>query len=137
MTKVASLVLAAAVVVSASGCGQKTAVSTPDGKKLEMSVPGGKASIRQGEKAGVKVAVKRTGFEDPLEVKFLGMPEKVAVVGGLRVEKGSGTQEATFIFQADPQAPPVRGHVVRIEASGGGMKTNQVELTIDVLENKK
>jgi len=122
------------VTVTASGGGihpeatfkvtVKKGVATADttggtDKKLTLTAPSN-VTVKQGETASVKVDITRDKFNDPVSLKFSGLPEGVHVVENDLIISKDATG-AKLTLKADPDAKIEEGQKVTVTASGGGV----------------
>jgi uncharacterized membrane protein len=110
-----------ALLVCGPGCsGEKAGVEGEGGKKLSVKAPGG-TSIKPGDTATINIDITREKFNDPVGLKFTGLPEGVSIMeNDLTISKDVSTTKLTLKAAAD--AKPVEDHKVTVIASGGGMK---------------
>jgi hypothetical protein len=95
--------------VTASGGGIKpaatfkvTVTKLPDtAKKLTLTAPAN-VSVKQGETASINVDITRDKFNDPVELKFAGLPEGVSIMESDRtVSKDATSAKLTLKAAAD------------------------------------
>ena len=128
------------VTVTASGGGMNPEatfkVSVKKGadiaKKLTLKAPAN-TCVKQGETATINVDITRDKFNDPVELKFAGLPEGVSIMeNDLTVSKDATSAKLTLKAAAD--AKVVDDHNVTVTATGGGMRQ---EATFKVTVKKK
>jgi hypothetical protein len=117
---VTTSLLAAALLVGATGCPRdKKTVEGEAGKKLSVKAPAD-TSIKQGETATINVDVTREKFNDPVELKFTGLPDGVTIMeNDLTISKDATSAKLTLKVAGD--AKPVDGQKVTVTATGGGI----------------
>lgn len=99
------------------GAGTSSAADTD--KKLTVTVPAS-TSVKQGETASIKVDITRDKFNDPVSLKFSGLPEGVSIMeNDLTISKDATGAKLTL--KADPDAKIEEGHKVTVTAWGGGI----------------
>src|SRR5579859_4547898 len=78
---VATGLLAAAFLVGGTGCLNKEKKSAvgEGGKKLSVNSPGD-TSVKPGETATINVDITREKFNDPVELRFTGLPDGVSIM---------------------------------------------------------
>ena len=77
-------------------------------------------SIKQGETATITVDITRDKFNDPVGLKFTGLPDGVSVLeNDLIISKDATSAKLTL--KATPDARVVDDHKVTVTASGGGL----------------
>jgi uncharacterized membrane protein len=114
--------LTVALLVGGPGCTnkEKKTAEGEAGKKLSVKAPAD-TSIKQGETATINVDITREKFNDPVELKFAGLPDGVSIMeNDLTISKDVSSTKLTLKAAAD--AKPVDHHKVTVTASGGGMK---------------
>jgi uncharacterized membrane protein len=115
--------LTVALLGGGVGCtnkGEKKSAEGEGGKKLSVKGPGD-TSVKPGETTTIHVDVTREKFNDPVELKFTGLPDGVSIMeNDLTISKDVSTAKLTL--KADTDAKPVDDHKVTVTASGGGMK---------------
>jgi hypothetical protein len=131
------------VTVTASGSGMKQDVSfkvtvksaakiVATDKKLTLRAPGD-TSVKQGDTATINVNITRDKFNDPVELKFAGLPEGVSIMeNDMTISKDATSAKLTLKAAAD--AKPVDDHPVTVTATGGGLKQ---DATFKVTVKKK
>jgi hypothetical protein len=128
------------VTVRASGGGMKPEatfkVSVKKGvdtaKKLTLKSPAN-TSVKAGETATINVDITRDKFNDPVELKFAGLPQGVSIMeNDLTISKDATSAKLTL--KADADAKAVDDHNVSVIATGGGMTQ---EATFKVTVKKK
>src|SRR5579859_7312562 len=131
---VATGLLAAAFLVGGTGCLNKEKKSAvgEGGKKLSVNSPGD-TSVKQGETATINVDITREKFNDPVELKFTGLPDGVSVMENDRTISKDATS-AKLTLKATPDAKVVDEQKVTVTASGGGMTQ---DVTFKVAVKKK
>ena len=117
------------VTVTASGGGMKPEATfkvtvskggVDTAKKLTLKAPAN-TSVKQGETATINVDITRDKFNDPVELKFTGLPEGVSVMeNDLTITKDATSAKLTLRAAAGAKA--IDDHNVTVTASGGGMK---------------
>jgi hypothetical protein len=130
---VATGLLTVALLVDGTGCnkGVKTTTEGEGGKKLSVKAPGN-TSVKPGETATINVDITREKFNDPVELKFTGLPEGVSIMeNDLTISKDVSSAKLTLKATAD--AKPVDDQKVTVTASGGGM---QLDATFKVTVTK-
>jgi hypothetical protein len=111
-----------ALVVGGTGCPSKEKVTAEGegGKKLSVKAPAD-TSINSGETATINVDITREKFNDPVELKFVGLPDGVTIMeNNLTISKDVTSAKLTLKVADD--AKPVDHQKVTVTASGGGMK---------------
>jgi len=119
---VVACLLTAALLGGGAGCnkGDKKTAEGEAGKKLSVKAPGD-TSVQQGETASIHVQIIREKFNDPVELKFTGLPEGVTIMeNDLTISKDAASAKLTLKAAGDAKA--VDDHKVTVTASGGGMK---------------
>jgi len=124
----APLVLAALVL---TGCNTQTSTSKgAGGKELKLVTPK-TVTVEQDGNAELKVTVTRTGFDEPVAIKFDKRPD------GVTIEDGSldkGVKEKTFTVKAANTAK-VGKYTITVDGTHADMKDHH-EITIEVKEKK-
>jgi uncharacterized membrane protein len=118
---VVTSLLAVALLVCATGCprGEKKSAEGEGGKKLSVTAPKD-TSVKPGESATINVAITRDKFNDPVALKFAGLPEGVSIMeNDLTISKDATSAKLTL--KAADDAKVVDDHKVAVTASGGGM----------------
>jgi hypothetical protein len=104
------------------GCtnkGEKKSAEGEGGKKLSVQSPGD-TSVKPGETATINVSITREKFNDPVELKFAGLPDGVSIMEtDMTISKDASSAKLTL--KADADAKPVSDHKVIVTARGGGM----------------
>ncbi len=118
---VATGLLAVALLVCGAGCSsEKKTGEGEGGKKLTVKAPAD-TSIKPGETATINIDITREKFNDPVELKFTGLPVGVSIMeNDLTISKDVSSAKLTLKAGAD--AKPAADHKVTVTASGGGMK---------------
>jgi uncharacterized membrane protein len=105
---------------------------TDTAKKLTLKAPVD-TSVTQGETGTINVDITRDKFNDPVQLKFTGLPEGVSIMeNDLTISKDATS--AKFTLKASADAKLVDDHTVAVTASGGGMTQ---EATFKVTVKKK
>src|SRR5438067_9038761 len=99
-----SLVLAL-VLVGGLGCSGKKETTKEGDKELTLTPPGN-TSITQGTSGNAKVTIKRTKFDDPVDIEISGLPDKVTAEESKKTI-GKDSTDTTFILKVDDKAPVV------------------------------
>jgi hypothetical protein len=122
-------ILTAALVLALTGCSnEKKTVEGKGGEKLELTGPAN-TTIKQGETEKITVKVKRTKFDDAIDLDFK-LPEGVTLEEkSTRIDKGSN--DATFHLKADTKASP-RDDEGTVVAKGGDLKTDPSKWKITI-----
>jgi uncharacterized membrane protein len=118
------------VTVMASGGGMKPEATfkltvkksdtTSDGEKKLSLKPPGDASVNQGDTATIKVAIVRDKFNDPVVLKFTGLPEGVSIMEkDLTISKDADSAKLTL--KANVDAKTVDDQKVTVTATGGSL----------------
>jgi uncharacterized membrane protein len=131
-TFVATGLLAVTLLVGGTGCpkGEKKTAEGEGGKKLSVKGPAD-ASVKPGESTTIHVDITREKFNDPVELKFAGLPDGVSIMEhDMTISKDAST--AKFTLKADTDAKPVDDHKVTVTASGGGMKPEPATFKVSV-----
>src|SRR5882762_4664471 len=73
--------LTVALLVCSTGCPsrEKKTVEGEGGKKLSVKAPAD-TSVKQGDTATITVDITREKFNDPVELKFTGLPDGVSIM---------------------------------------------------------
>jgi uncharacterized membrane protein len=130
---VTTSLLTVALLLCGTGCSrEKKTTEGEGGKKLSVKGPSD-TSIKQGETATINVDITREKFNDPVELKFSGLPDGVSVMENDRTISKDATS-AKLTLKATPDAKPVDDHKVTVTASGGGMTQ---DVTFKVAVKKK
>jgi uncharacterized membrane protein len=114
--------LTVALLGGGVGCnkGDKKTAEGEGGKKLSVKAPGD-TNLKQGDTTTINVDITREKFNDPVDLKFTGLPEGIIILEkDLTISKDAATAKLTLKAAAD--AKPVDDHKVTVAASGGGMK---------------
>ena len=76
-----SCLLAVALLVGSPGCkgGSKKTAEGEGGKKLTVKAPAD-TSVKQGETTMINVDITREKFNDPVDLKFSGLPDGVIIM---------------------------------------------------------
>ena len=123
-----------AAVFLVAGCTNR-GPGTPDGdgaKKLTLKAPAD-ASLTQGETATINVVIAREKFNEPVTLKFTGLPEGVTIVeNDPTIAKDATSAKLTLRAAAD--AKVMDSHAITITGAGGGMTQ---EATFKVSVKKK
>ena len=128
------------VTVRASGGGMKPEATfkvtvkkgVDTAKKMTLKAPAN-TSVKQGETATINVDITRDKFNDPVELKFAGLPEGVIVMeNDLTISKDATSAKLTL--KADADAKVVDDYNVTVTATGGGLRQ---EATFKVTVKKK
>ena len=133
-TFVISGLLTASLLAGVVGCPYtpRSTEESKGGKKLTLKGPAD-ASLKPGETVTINVDITRDKFNDPVELKFTGLPEGVTMVENDRtISKDASSSKLTLQAAADAKA--VDDHKVTVTASGGGMTQ---EATFKVTVKKK
>jgi hypothetical protein len=88
-------------------------------KKLMLAAPAD-ATIKQGDKATVKVMITREHYPDPVEVKLTDLPTGVTVDGTPTIAKDATSADVTL--KASPDAKVVENQKVKVWAGSDAMK---------------
>ena len=128
------------VTVTASGGGIKPEATfkvtvkkgADTSKKLTLKAPAD-TSIKQGETATINVDITRDKFNDPVELKFVGLPEGVSIMENDRTLSKDATS-SKLTLKADADAKVVDKHEVTVTASGGGL-TQAATFKVTVKKN--
>lgn len=121
------------LLVGGTGCPSKEKKTSEGegGKKLSVKAPAD-TSIKAGETATINVEITRDKFNDPVELKFVGLPDGVTIMeNDLTISKDVTSAKLTLKVAED--AKPVDHQKVTVTASGGGMKP---EASFKVTVNK-
>jgi uncharacterized membrane protein len=125
-----TIVAVAGLVFGLAGCGETGKVKGPGGKELKLTAPGD-TTIKQGDSKDVTVTIKRTKFDDPVDVAIADLPKGVSADADKKtVEKGASTVK--FTLKADDDANPEDGHKVKVSAKAADMKEGPLEFTLNV-----
>jgi hypothetical protein len=119
---VATGLLAVTLLVGGTGCpkGEKKTAEGEGGKKLSVKGPAD-ANVKPGETTTILIDITREKFNDPVELKFTGLPDGVSIMeNDMTISKDASTAKLTLKAVAD--AKPVDDQKVTVTASGGGMK---------------
>ena len=111
-----------ALLVGGTGCPNKEKVTAEGegGKKLSVKAPAD-TSINTGETATINVDITREKFNDPVALKFVGLPDGVTIMeNDLTISKDVASAKLTLKVAED--AKPVDHQKVTVTATGGGMK---------------
>jgi hypothetical protein len=124
-----TLLAAIAALLLPLGCKHST-VQDSQGRSLTLMKPADQ-TVRQGETDQVAVSISRSGFSDPVSVRFSGLPSGVRVVEADK-KIASDQSTANFTLQADPGADLVANHAVRVTAEGpsGVAATQDFKVTV-------
>jgi uncharacterized membrane protein len=113
------------VTVTASGGGMTPEatfkVSVKKGadtaKRITLKAPAD-VSVNQGESATIAVDITREKFNDPVSLKYSGLPEGVRIMeNDMTISKDASSTKLTL--RADDDAKPVDNHPVTVTASAG------------------
>lgn len=130
MTHAAAGLFTAAILAFGAGCTRETKTTEgPAGKKLSVQGPSD-TSVKQGETATISVDITRTNFNEPIELKFVSLPDGVTIMENDRTISKDVTV-AKLTLKATPDAAPVKDQKVTVSASGGGM-TQAVDFKVTV-----
>lgn len=113
---------AVVLLVGGTGCPSKEKKTSEGegGKKLSVKAPAD-TSIRAGETATINVEITREKFNDPVDLKFVGLPDGVTIMeNDLTISKD--VTSAKLTLKVAENAKPVDHQKVTVAASGGGMK---------------
>src|SRR5262245_36862300 len=120
MKRLISVLLSAALLAFALpafvGC-EKATVEGPagSGKKLTLTKPSDQTLVR-GKTNEVRIAISRTGFRDPVSIRFENLPAGVTVQDMDRAIKADDTS-TNFTLKAEPTADLVQNQEVRVTAT--------------------
>jgi len=116
-----SCVLTVALLSGGAGCkGEKKSSEGAKGEKLTVQAPAD-ISMKQGETKEFTVNITREKFNDPVDLKFNGLPDGVTIMeDNMKVSKDATS--AKFNLKASDSAKVADDQVVTVSASGGGMK---------------
>jgi hypothetical protein len=116
------------------GCGETVTTQNKNtDRKLSLTVPND-VSIEQGDSEAVKVSIDRDNFNEAVNIEVENLPAGVKLIEGDRTIP-AGKESVEFTLQVERDAQPVKDHPVRVKATGGGLKTEPAQFTLDV--NKK
>jgi uncharacterized membrane protein len=122
--------LTVALLTCGNGCGRETKTTEGvGGKKLTVKGPS-HTSIKAGDTATINIDVTREKFNDPVELKFTGLPDGVSIMESDRTISKDVTS-AKLTLKTTPDAKPIDDHPVTVTASGGGM-TEDVTFKVTV-----
>jgi hypothetical protein len=125
-----TLVAVVGLVFGVIGCGETGKVKGTGGKELKVTAPSN-TTIKQGDSKEVSVTIKRTGFEDPVDVEISDLPRGVTADATKKTaEKGSNSVK--FTLKADDDANPEDGHKAKVSARALDMKEGPLEFTLNV-----
>ena len=113
------IVLGSSVVLAGCENHHETTSSPSKQRKLTLNKPDN-LTIKQGATAPLKIAISRTGFNDPVLVHFEGLPAGVEVVEK-DMEIAKDKTSTTFNFTARDDAQVVSNLPVIVTATGGGL----------------
>ncbi|HYV36707.1 MAG TPA: hypothetical protein VE988_13455 [Gemmataceae bacterium] len=120
-TFVVTAALTVGLLAGAVGCKENAVTVVGDGGKKLTVKPVGAASLKPGETTSINIEIVRDKFNDPVELKFSGLPDGITVVeSDTTISKDASSAKLTLKASAD--AKPVDDHKVTLAASGGGMK---------------
>lgn len=123
------IVLGSSVVLAGCENHHETTSSPSEQRKLTLSKPDN-LTIKQGATASLKIAISRTGFNDPVLVNFEGLPAGVELVEK-DMEIAKDKTSTTFNFRANDTAQLVSNLPVIVTAIGGGLEARETfNLTI-------
>ncbi len=118
---VATGLLTVALLVCGTGCPRGTTTGEGEGGKKLTLKPPADTSIKPNETATINVGITREKFNDPVQLKFTGLPEGVTIMeDDLSISKDVNSAKLTL--KAAANAKPVADHKVTVMAVGGGMK---------------
>lgn len=105
-----------------------TTVRANENQTLTLMAPKS-ASITRGQTKMITVALKRHGFNDPVQVSISDLPSGVTVRESSKSIQGD---KATFVLDASNDAALVKNQAIRISAEGPNnvTATQQVELSV-------
>jgi len=111
-------VIAAGALVNA-GCEHHTSTSPDGNKSISLTKPSN-ATITQGETANMDIKISRKGFNEPVTVRFEGLPEGVTVEEkDNQIAKDSNSTR--FTLKAAANAAPVTDKAVTVITSASGI----------------
>jgi hypothetical protein len=114
------LTVALFVVVAGCKSRQSSTAEGDGGKKLTLKAPAD-TSIKQGETAIIAVDITREKFNDPVELKFVDMPQGVSIVES-NLTLAKDVTSAKFTLKVAADAKLVEDHKVTVQATSAGMK---------------
>jgi len=119
----AFLVAVSATALMNAGCESHTTTNSEGTKSITLTKPSN-VTLNQGESHSVDIKISRKGFNEPVDVRFEGLPEGVSVEErDHRIAKDSTS--TTFNLKASAKAPPVTDKAVTAIATGGGAEVKE------------
>src|SRR5581483_4631664 len=91
----------------------------------------GPVRVRAGGVTTFPVTVRREGFDEPVTLRFEGLPRDVGIDGGAEVTVPAGRGEVTVTLHADEKARPGDVRLTLAGTSGMLREVISIALTID------
>ena len=120
---VALVVVLASVAVINSGCEKAKTTNASGTKSITLTKPGN-VTLKQGDTSSLKVSISRKGFNEPVEVKFDGLPEGVSIEETDRAI-AKDKDSTTFNLKAKADAPVVTDKAVTVSVTGGDLTSKE------------
>jgi hypothetical protein len=110
--------------------GTITSMPMPGTKVLTL-LPSAEATVEVGGTSSLIIAIKREGFDDPVAIDIVGLPEGVAIVETDKTITKDADKK-TFTLKAESTAKKVKGVVLTITAKGGAVEAASKEIKLNV-----